>query len=407
MVIHSAWGLVLVTLGAAFLPGLGRWVRLPSVVLEILFGIILGKSFLNLQFSGEWLPFLAHLGFLILMFHAGMEINFVALRQHSAKIYTVQAAVFAATVGLSMVAARFVGQGFYLALILSTTSLGLVVPALRQAGTSQSPMGQTTLIATTLADFLTLFVITVFVLWNEKGFSWALVRPLPFFIGFGILLKIVQFLAWWYPEKMHRLFQDDDSQELGVRFSLALLFLFVALSSLSHLEPVLGAFIGGAMVSMVFREKAQLENKLSGFGYGFLIPIFFIHVGTQFDIANVFSIDQFLFTLVLLGFAIVVKMLPSLLFVLTGLSFFQSLTVGVLMTSRLSLIIVAATIGLEFGFITASFKDAIILLAVMTCLIGPTLFKVMHRPEDQDDSGKSVIDKTRLKAGWLREEERN
>lgn len=401
MIIHSAWALVLVSLGAAFLPSLSRWLRLPSVVLEILFGVLLGKSLLNLQFGEDWISFLAHLGFLILMFHAGMEINFQMLRKQPAGMFGIQVAVFLVTVLLSMGAALVLGQGLYLGLVLSTTSLGLVVPTLKDTGASQSPLGQNTLIAATLADFLTLFAITFFVLWHQKGFGWDFLRPLPLFIGFGILLKLIRFLAWWYPEKMGRLLADRDSQELGVRFSLALLFLFVALSELAHLEPVLGAFLGGALLSIVFREKTQLELKLSGFGYGFLVPLFFIHVGMQFDVANVLSIAQLIFTAKLLGFAVLVKVLPSLLFMFGGLSFLKSLNVGLLMTSRLSLIIVAATIGLEFGFITEAFKDAIILLAVITCLMGPSLFKVFHRAEDDSIESGSRIEEKKFAAGWM------
>lgn len=372
------------------------------MVLEILFGVLIGKSLLNLQFGGDWLSFLAHLGFLLLMFHAGMEINFALLRRQSAGLFGVQTAIFLATAILSIGAAYLMGQGVYLGLVLSTTSLGLVVPTLKEAGISQSPLGQNALIAATLADFLTLFAITLFLLWHENGFGWEFLRPLPLFIGFAVLLKLIQFLVWWYPEKVGRLLADRDSQELGVRFSLALLFLFVALSELAHLEPVLGAFLGGAMLSIVFREKMQLETKLSGFGYGFLVPLFFIHVGMQFDIANVLSVEQLLFTSKLLGFAVLVKVLPCLLFVFGGLSLFKSLNVGVLMTSRLSLIIVAATIGLEFGFITEAFKDAIILLAVITCLLGPSLFKALHRPQDESDAGGSGIEKKKLTAGWMR-----
>jgi Kef-type K+ transport system membrane component KefB len=402
MTIHSAWALVLVSLGAAFLPGLGQRARLPSMVLEILFGVILGKSLLDFQFGGEWLPFLAHLGFLVLMFHAGMEINFQMLSKQSAGVFGVQVAVFGATVMLSMGAAFLLGQGVYLGLVLSTTSLGLVVPTLRDMGATQTPMGQQTLIAATLADFLTLFAITFYILWQQNGFGWEFLRPLPLFIGFGVMLKVIQFLVWWYPEKGARLLADRDSQELGVRFSLALLFLFVALSQLAHLEPVLGAFLGGVMLSIVFKEKTQLELKLSGFGYGFLVPLFFIHVGMQFDIANVLSVPQLWFTAKLLGFAVLVKVLPGLLFVLGGLTLFTSLSVGVLMTSRLSLIIVAATIGLEFGFITEAFKDAIILLAVITCLLGPTLFKALHRPDGPSEDKGPEIDKRKLTAGWMR-----
>lgn len=276
MVIHSAWALVLVSLGAAFLPSLGARPRLPSVVLEILFGVLIGKSLLNLQFGGEWLPFLAHLGFLILMFHAGMEINFQMLKSQPAGMFGIQVTVFALTVLLSMTAAVVLGQGLYLGLVLSTTSLGLVAPTLKDTGASQSSLGQNALIAASLADFLTLFAITFFLLWHEKGFGWEFLRPLPLFVGFGVLLKLIQFLAWWFPEKVGRLLADHDSQELGVRFSMALLFLFVALSELAHLEPVLGAFLGGALLSIVFREKTQLELKLSGFGYGFPAPLFFL-----------------------------------------------------------------------------------------------------------------------------------
>ena len=401
MMVHSAWALVLVTVGAAVLPSVSRWIRLPSMVLEILFGILIGKSFLNLQFGGDWISFLAHLGFLILMFHAGMEINFHVLREQSGGMFVVQAVVFVSTVILSMGAAALLGQGFYLGLVLSTTSLGLVMPTLNDTGATQTPLGQTTLVAATLADFLTLLAITFFLLWHEQGFGWAFLRPLPLFVGFAILLKVIQFLVWWYPEKVSRLLSGGDSQELGIRFTLALLFLFVALSEFAHLEPVLGAFLGGALLSIVFREKSQLELKLSGFGYGFLVPIFFIHVGMQFNVANVVSIEQMVFTGKLLGFAMAVKVLPCLFFLFVGLTLRNALNTGLLMTSRLSLIIVAATLGMESGFITEAFKDAIILLAVITCLIGPSLFKMFYKGDDLDDSGDK-IERKKLSAGWMR-----
>jgi len=83
MVLNQAESLLLVSLAAAILPSLSRLFRLPAPVMEILFGVILGKSFLHVQFSGEWIQFLAHLGFLLLMFHAGMEIDFGMLLKQS------------------------------------------------------------------------------------------------------------------------------------------------------------------------------------------------------------------------------------------------------------------------------------------------------------------------------------
>lgn len=125
-------------------------------------------------------------------------------------------------------------------------------------------------------------------------------------------------------------------------------------------------------------------------------------MGIQFDVANVLSVGQLLFTAKLLGFAVLVKVLPCLLFVFSGLSILKSVNIGLLMTSRLSLIIVAATIGLEFGFITEAFRDAIILLAVLTCLLGPSLFKAFYTSEAAlSDSGG--IEKRKLSVGWMRQ----
>ena len=400
--------LLLVATAAALLPGISRFVRLPAVVMEILFGVALGKSFLKLDFSGDWLEFLARLGFLLLMFQAGMEIDFSMLRKQSKGQLFFQIAVFGATLGLSVVAAILLGQGVFLALVLSTTSLGLVMPTLKETKMLRTPLGQSIIIAATLADFLTLFGITFYVLFHEHGVGWQFLSPLPLFLGFGILLKIGRQWAWWNPDKAARLLASDDSQELGVRLSFALLFLFVALSEMVHIEPVLGAFLGGAMLSVIFREKDNLETKLSGIGFGFLIPIFFINVGMKFDLTNVASPSQILFTLKLLGFAVLVKLLPSLLFVLNRVPFKKAFNTGVLLSSRLSLIIVAASIGLDLGFITVKFKDAIVLLAIMTCLTGPTAFKLLCRSEDDDKPGKTgkELVKNRITAGWMRKKGR-
>ena len=374
----EAWSLLLIILGAALLPGLATRLRLPAVVLEIAFGILLGKSALDLGLSGEWLPFLAELGFLLLMFQAGMELDFGAMAEQRAGQIVFQLLIFGATFGLALVAAAWLGQGMFTALVLTTTSLGLVVPSLKEAGISKTRLGQAILIAATLADFLTLMGITFFVLWHDHGLSWRFAAPLPLFVGFAVLLKLGRLWVWWHPEAASRILGDHDSQEMGVRLSLALLFLLVALSELVHLEPVLGAFMGGALLAFMFRDRHHLETKLSGMAYGFFIPLFFINVGMGFDIRNILTPSQISLTLILLALAVAVKVLPGLLLTLTGVKLRDSLLAGVLLSSRLSLIVAAASIGQQGGFITVAFKDAIVLLAVLTCLLGPSAFKALH-----------------------------
>jgi Kef-type K+ transport system membrane component KefB len=379
MILNQAESLLLVSIAAAVLPSLSRLLRLPASVMEILFGVVLGKSFLCIQFSGEWIEFLAFLGFLLLMFHAGMAIDFGALLKQTMGQLSFHLLLFGTTLFLSLFSAFYLGRGLFIALVLTTTSLGLVMPTLREVDIQKTPYGQTILIAASLADFLTLLGITFFILWRQYGIDWHFFSPLPLIIGFGILLWVGRLWAWWNPEQAERLLGAQDAQELGVRLSLALLFLFVAVSELVRIEPVLGAFMGGCILSFVFREKGHLESKLSALGFGFLIPIFFINVGVQFDLSSILRPGQLSFTLKLLTLSVVVKILPAMLLKFQRISFKDGLRAGILLATRLSLIIAAATIGLEEGLITLEIKDTIVLLAILTCFLGPTLFKLSQR----------------------------
>ncbi|MGE4552531.1 MAG: cation:proton antiporter [Desulfovibrionaceae bacterium] len=377
----EALSLLVISLAVAVLPSVARVLRLPAAVVEIAFGVIIGKSVLNAALGGEWLPFLAQLGFLVLMFQAGMEIDFTMLRGQGARRMGLHLAVFAATLLAAGAAARLLGGGVFLALVLSTTSLGLVVPTLRESGLARRPLGQNILIAATLADFLTLLGITFYVLYAQYGLSWRFVQPLPLFAGFALALWAARLWAWWHPERARRLLAASDAQEMGVRLSLALLFVFVGVSELVRIEPVLGAFLGGCILSFVFREKEPLEHKISALGFGFLIPLFFIHVGMGFDVAAVLSPERLGFVGLLFLLALGVKLVPGLLYPLWGLRLRDGLKAGLLLSSRLSLIVAAAAIGLERGFLDRGTKDAVVLLALLTCLAGPALFRLATRRE--------------------------
>jgi Kef-type K+ transport system membrane component KefB len=372
-------GLILFLLATALvvLPRVAGYLRIATSVLEILFGVVLGRSLLGLEVHGSWLDILARFGFLMLMFQAGMEIDFKALLNQRTKLVFFQVALFASTVCLAAVAVVMMDLHPFLALVLSTTSLGLVVPALKEARISTTRLGQTILIAATLADFLTLLGITFFVLVYQHGFCLELFTPVPLFAGFALLLWAARLWAWWHPDKAEIVLAPGDAREPGVRLSIALLFLFTALSQLAGLEPVLGAFMGGCIISFVFREKKELESKISAIGFGFLTPMFFIHVGMGFDVTNILSPERLAFAGMLLVVSLLVKIVPSLQFPLWGLRLGDGMRCGVLLSARLSLIVAAASIGLEQGFLTPEVKDAIVLLALLTCIIGPLGFKLL------------------------------
>ena len=381
MEISQALALLVVSLAAALLPALSRMLRIPSPVAEILFGVGLGVSLLNVQIAGHWLPFLAELGFLVLMFQAGMEIDFRLLTTQPRGRMVGQVALFALTVAGAATVSLALGRGMFMTLVLSTTSLGLVMPVLREGGASQTDYGQTVLVAATLADFLTLLGITFFVLWRtDGGLSWHFLAPVGVFAGFAVLLWAGRMWAWWYPERAERLLLSSNVQEQGVRLALALLFLLVAISELAGVEPVLGAFMGGCVVSFVLREKHVLESKISALGFGFLIPIFFIHVGMGLDVSHALEPSHLILEVQLLAAAFAVKVAPCL-FLLPPLGFAwrEALRAGLLLSSRLSLIVAAASIGLREGLLDVATKDAIVLLALFTCLLGPTLARAVGK----------------------------
>ena len=377
---ESAGLLVVIAAAAFLLPLLANRLRVPAVVLEILFGILVGPSVIGLIERTELLSLLADLGFFLLMFLSGFEIDFALLRRRGPRELAVAFGIFGATLGLAFLSARSLGYGFFMTFVLATTSVGLVVPTLRSARRESTEMGQAVLIGAIIADFLTLIGVTVFALIHEHGSGIELLNIPLLFASITIVLLLLRRAAWWYPKQFSRLFSRDDPEELGIRASLALMLIFVGISELLGVEPILGAFLAGTVVALVFPHRGQLEQKLTGFSYGFLIPIFFISVGLRFELESLLELDVFLRALALLGVAILVKMLPAMLLVARRLTIREALAAGTLLSARLSLIIAVAELGVELGLIGSSLESAVILLAIVTTILAPTFFRRLAPP---------------------------
>lgn len=375
MQMDQAFSLMIIAIAAVLLPNIGHRLKIPPVVAEILFGILIGKSLFNLNFAGDWLPFLANLGFLMLMFLAGADIDFSMLEKENLKHLMLYGLIFIGTLFMAYLFSLSMGYGFLLALVLSTTSLGLLMRILRDTGISKTPLGQSILISATLSNFLTFLGITFFILFERHGLTWQFIIPVPVFVMFGLLLWIIRLWVWWNPEKAVRLLGTSGPSELGVRFSMALLFVFVALSELGGLQPILGAFMGGCLLSFIFREKRLLEEKLTAFAYGFLIPFFFIYVGIQFELKNVLDKNQILFAAKLLLAAVAIKVVPSLLLVFNKFPWKSALEAGILLSARLGVIIAAASVGIKEGLLPLHLMDSIVLVAILTSTLAPIIFK--------------------------------
>ncbi|MHC1582669.1 MAG: cation:proton antiporter [Candidatus Syntropharchaeia archaeon] len=371
--------LFVITLFAFLIPLLSDRIGVPAVVGEIICGIIIGKSVLGI-FSGEeeGIEFLATFGFIFLMFLVGLEIDFSQVDMWGKKSFILGTFMFFITLATSIFLTHELKYGFYLVFVMSTSAVGLAVSTIRGMGMSKSKLGQTIIISAFIADFATILLLTIYTTFHfEQEDTWkAFLIVFIFLLFFGVYY-IGRLAIWHFPERLSKWFRSDEPSEIGVRASFALMLVFVVLSEVLGVGAVLGAFLAGVMLSLLFRGGTILEQKLYGIGYGFLIPIFFINVGIKFDLTSLITGGIYLVPTLLL-MALIVKIIPALI-LLIEYPLKDSISAGILLSSRLSLIIAVATVGMELGLMDRMMGSAIILLALITSTVCPTIFRKMQK----------------------------
>ena len=366
---------------------------IPIVVGELVAGMIVGRSGLGLVPEDHpILGILAPLGFAFLMFLSGLEIDLGSFTaggdDSSSRVKqlftsplgtgsTLMILVLVASIGAGLI---FWSQGlvrdpWIMALILSTTSLGVVMPVLKEQGFTGGSYGQTIIVSAMIADFSTILLISAYSIFYRQGLSIDLVLVLALIAAFLVVYRVTTLFKSF--DSVERLFRQLSSAtaQLGMKGAFALAILFMALAQGLGIEYILGSFLAGVVVSALSSgESSELSEKLDGIGYGFFVPIFFIMVGVGFDLPALLSSGRALLLVpILIGVAYAVKLVPILIFRFQ-FSWRETLSAGVLMSARLSLIIAAAAIGLELGVITEAVNSAVILVAVITCTASPILF---------------------------------
>ena len=373
----DAISLVFISLGAFLLPLLGNKIKIPGIVLEIAYGIIVGPV-LNLVSPSEFISGLAILGFLLLMFLSGFEIEIEKFQDSGIRALLMPSLMFTGTVLISFFLVTRLNYPFFLGLVLCTTSVAIVIPILRSDDTIKSNYGQLLFMTALLSDILTLLGATILAsVERSGGFGIKNLNVILYFVFVTLVLRIIKRIAWWNPQLFSRMFDGNDPEELGIRSSIALMLTLVGVAVLFEIEAILGAFLAGTIFAFIFPNRGSLESSLKGFSYGFLIPIFFINIGLNYDI-SVFSNTQFYIeVLYLFGIAIVVKLLPTILLIFNGINLKQIFAGGFLLSARFSLIIAMAEIGVEIDLISKAIEQQIILLAVLTATIAPIGYKLL------------------------------
>jgi len=360
---------------------------IPVVVAEIIMGLFIGKSGFDLVQDDMWLETLSTLGFLFLMFLSGLEIDFSAFKVKKQKgkkstahksepnaffiSSVIFVGIFIASLGLSylFVLAGFIDNVFLMTLIISTISLGVVVPTLKEAHLMKTNIGQIILLVAVIADLVTMILLAVFVSIydTEGGNTWLLL--LLFAAG-----VVLYFIGNRFKSRKFVSALSTGTTQIGTRAVFTLLIVLVGISETVGAENILGAFLAGVLVSLLAPDQ-ELIHKLDSFRYGFLIPIFFVMIGVGLDIWSLLSDPKMLLLIPLLLVALLLsKIIP--IYILR--KWYDTKTViasGFLLTSTLSLVIAAATIGERMEVITSEMSGTLILVAVISCVITPIVFK--------------------------------
>lgn len=376
--------LVIVILAAFLTPILLHRLRLniiPVVVAEIIVGLIIGESGFQLVHPDMWLETLSLLGFIFLMFLSGVEIDFSAFAGGKKKgknapnsfvvstIYFIGIFILSYILSLLFVWAGFIDNAFLMTLIISTISLGVVVPTLKEAQIMKTNIGQTILLVAVIADLVTMVLLAVFVsMYSEgQGNMWLLL----ILFGAGVLLY---FLGKHFRNQSFLETMTKGTIQIDTRAVFTLIILLVAVSESIGAENILGAFLAGVLVSLL-SPNPEMVHKLDSFGYGFLIPIFFVMIGVELDIWDLFNDPKTLLLIPLLLIGLFIsKIVPALLLK----KWFDWKTIfssAFLLTSTLSLMIAAAKIGERMEVLTPQESGALILVAVISCIISPILFR--------------------------------
>jgi Kef-type K+ transport system membrane component KefB len=383
--------LLIVCVVAAAAPlalGFAPRLRVPAVIIEIVAGIVLGPSVLGWVKVDLPVQILGLIGLAFLLFLSGLEIDAHRLRGRLLRLsllgYLITLAL-GVPIGFGLHAAGWVRSPLLLAIALSATSLGLIVPVLKDARQSEGEVGQTAIVAATVADFSAILLLSLF--FSASGGSTG--SRLVLVIAFALLVAITGVVVSRAGRSMRLgvvlLRLQDTTAEIRVRFAVALLIAFTALAERFGLESILGAFLAGVVVSIVDRDSAshpRFRSKLEAIGFGFLIPVFFISSGIRLDLKGLLDNPSALLRVPIFLLALLlVRGIPALLYV-RGLGRRSALAAGLLQATSLPFIVTATQIGVQLGRITPVTAAALVFAGLLSVLIFPVVALGLLRGSD-------------------------
>ena len=357
-------------------PFFAKLLRLPTTPIEIVLGSILG--YLGFIHDEEIFKVLSEFGFLYLMFIAGTEINlkkfFKTSRSILKRILFYLLTLYILAISFSL----YFDLGKIFMVLLPLISVGLVATLSKEYG--KTSWLEVSMVAGSIGEVVSIGILTLTSAALHAGFGMQFAKTvlslILFLLFMFFLFRSMTLLFWWFPKLSLILMPHQDNQEQDIRLSMAIFFLLVAAMMYLHLELAFGAFLAGIFIPTFFEHKHDLEKKLSSYGFGFLIPIFFIYIGYSFNL-DALKIEGLIYAAIVISLVMIAMRLFAALVFIKKLGLIDSLLLGLSHSMPLTLLIAMATLAYVANSIDKLHYYAFILAALFQVIVVMTAIKLI------------------------------
>ncbi|EHD3049528.1 cation:proton antiporter [Campylobacter upsaliensis] len=370
--------LIIIAICLLLSPHIAKILHLSLSATEIMLGALV--AYFGFALESENFKLLANIGFAYLMFIAGMEVNLHHLFSMDKKLAQKSLIYILLLYTLSSLLVWIFGLHYIFILIIPVMSVGLLSILYKDFGKECYWLNVSMLVAT-LAEVVSIVLLTLVGAFLNEGTSALDVAKSILYLNLFLALCIVSFkflkvLFWWYPQLQTLLMPWEDKNEKDIRFCVAIFIFIVVAMMITRLEIVLGAFIAGSFIATFFNHKKDLEHKLSSFGYGFLIPIFFLYIGTTFNLSLLLNYEIVLQAFLLMFSMIILRVVSALTFY-KKMGFKNMLLFALSHSMPLTLLIATATLSYSAKLITANLYSALILTAFLEAVLVMSMIKIL------------------------------
>ena len=377
--------IVTISLIIIFSPFFARLLKLPTTPIEIILGSIFG--YVGFLHDEHLFEIVAEFGFLYLMFIAGTEINLKNTLKTSKSMVKKIVLYLIILYTFSIAISLYLNLGKIFMVLLPLISVGLVATLSKEYG--KTPWLNLSMTAGGIGEVVSIGLLTLTSAALQSGFSLGFVKTIfalvMFLLFMFLLFRAMQLIFWWFPEVSTSLMPLHDNQEQDIRLSIGIFFLLVGAMLYLNLELAFGAFLAGIFIPTFFEHKHELPEKLASYGFGFLIPIFFIHIGSSFHL-DALSIEGLIFKAIMIAVVmILMRVIASLVFI-KELGKVDSILMGLSHSMPLTLLIAMATLAYNANSIDELHYYAFILAALFQVIWVMIVIKIINNKKTIKES---------------------